>query len=125
MRLQVSAHNRNRKQNSQKYILPGHNPKAGWRMQSTLTDQVLTRSYIQRSLLATLDHSIQTGNIAYEVVFRADSTLVGGAVGFHHVTDPREDDITVAVLYRTLLLVVTWISRSDTACSPRFRTHPE
>jgi len=113
--LTVSAHNRNRKQNKQKYILPGHNPKAGWRMQSTLTDPVLTRSYIQRSLLATLDNSTRTGNVAYEVVFRADGTLVGSDVGFASITDPRQDDIIVAVLYRTLLLMVTTRGRMDAA----------
>jgi len=84
-------------------------------MQSTLTDPVLTRSYIQRSLLATLDNSTRTGNVAYEVVFRADGTLVGSDVGFASITDPRQDDIIVAVLYRTLLLMVTTRGRMDAA----------
>lgn len=113
--IEVSAHNRNRRSQCQKYILPGHNPKAGWRMQSTLTNPVLTRSYIQRSLLATLDHSVQTDNIAYEVVYRADGTLVGSGVGFADIADPRPDDIIVAVLYRTLLLMVTTRERMNTA----------
>ena len=107
----MSAHNKNRR--NQKYILPGHNPKAQWRMQSTISDPVTTRSYIQRSLLATTSKSIQTGNVAYGVVFRADGTLVGADVGFCNVTDPRSDDILVAVMYRTLLIVVATRGQMD------------
>jgi len=86
-------------------------------MQSTLTDPVLIRSYIQRSLLATLDHSVSTGNIAYEVVYRADGTMIGHDVGFLNYPDPRPDDVIVAVLYRTLLLVVTTPGRMEVAAS--------
>ena len=111
----MSAHNRDRKQNTTKYTLPGHNPKAGWRMQSTLSDPVLTRSFIQRALLATTSNSISTGNIAYEVVYRADGTLVGSDVGFVDYVDPRPDDVVVAVLYRTLLLIVTTRGQMDGA----------
>lgn len=111
----MSKHNRERKQKATKYILPGHNPKAGWRMQSTISDPVLTRSYIQRSLLATQYHSVSTGNIAYEVVFRADGTMMAHDVGFVTITDPRPDDVVVAVLYRTLALFVTTRAKMNTA----------